>query len=80
MIRGKGEVRIFNWKTGEGIFHLGLECPKDCDKSAHFAPFTWRDAIDKQMVETGAILAYVARPKEEEELPHIKTLNLTWGI
>lgn len=80
MLRGKGEVRYFDWKTGTGTLHdVELKCPKDCAKPEHTIPFTWRQVIDKKTVETGAILAYTAYPKGEEQ-PRIKTLNPTWGI
>ncbi|OGF87617.1 hypothetical protein A3B19_02370 [Candidatus Giovannonibacteria bacterium RIFCSPLOWO2_01_FULL_46_32] len=80
MLRGTGEVRYFDWKTGTGIFHMGLACLKDCDKLTHLFPFTWRHVIDKKIVQEGTILAYSAYPKGEEEQARAKTLSPTWGI
>lgn len=81
MLKGTVEVLSFDWKTGRGISHnRELKCPKGCDNPKHLFRFTWRDLIDKQMVEPGALLAYTAHPKGEEEQPRIKTLNQTWGI
>lgn len=80
MLKGIGEIRSFDWKTGKGVFHAGLMCLNDCSRLEHTISFTWRQVIDKQMVATGAILAFTAHPKGEEEQPRIKTLNPTWGI
>lgn len=81
MLKGIGEVKSFDWRTGKGVLHnTELKCPKDCDKPEHLIGFTWRHLIDKQVVEPGAILAFTAHPKGEEEQPRIKTLNPTWGI
>ena len=81
MITGTIEVLSFDWKTGRGISHnMELKCPKGCGRHEHLIRFTWRDVIDKQMVETGALLAFTAFPKGENEPPRIRTLNPTWGI
>lgn len=81
MIKGTVEVLSFDWKTGRGISHNAeFKCPNGCDNQKHLFKFTWKDVIDKQMVTPGAILAYTAHFRGEEEPPRIRTLNPTWRI
>lgn len=80
MLRGIGEVRSFDWGTGKGVLHnTELKCLKGCNNPEHLIGFTWRQVIDKQVVETGAILAFTAHPKGEEQA-RAQTLSPTWGV
>ena len=82
MLRGKGEVRSFNWKTGQGIIHKTefVGCQKDCFNPEHCISFNWRQALSGKVdVDEGTIVAYVAHPKGDE-IARAKAISPTWGI
>lgn len=69
MIKGKGEIRFFNWKTGQGLIHKTEfnDCSKDCKKPEHCVIFTWRHALNGKVdVEEGTMVSYAAFPKDTE--------------
>ena len=78
MIKGKGEIRDFNWKNGRGLLHKAefQECPKDCLKPEHCVTFTWKHLLNGNVgAEVGTAVFYKAFPKGENEAAFAKTLT-----